>query len=491
MEFSEFPSRAQDERARTSPSSQPFPDFEGYQILEELPRGGQAFVYKATHVATKTRVALKVLGPGFLASAKARRYFEREADILSGLQHPYIVSIRDSGIAAGHYYYAMEYIEGLELVEYVSSHALSVREIITLFAKICDATTYAHQHGVIHRDLKPSNILVDKRGDPHILDFGLAKTAGMLGDALSVISVSGEIKGTLAYMSPEQASGQPSLIDVRTDVYSLGVILYQLLTCQFPYDVSGTAAQILSNIERVEPVRPRDRDRKCDSEVEAIILKSLEKKPEERYQSAAELWDDLRRWLAGEPVIAKSISSIYIIRKLAAKHAYASAVLILLCVIVIGFTSASLSMGIRYRRQHSQLENTQTKLEEAADLRLGLTQQALFIHMLDLWHRDYTEDATVIGHTFPPGSREAVAFDLMSRLEGPDQANSPLWLTIKERDPQFHDFLRAECSRKQGNRQEALGYYRRLMAATPQEGRHELLLLRANLFIIQESSGKD
>ncbi|MHC4433978.1 MAG: protein kinase domain-containing protein, partial [Planctomycetota bacterium] len=285
----------------------------GYEVLEEMPRGGQAAVYKAIHTATKTKVAIKVLLPTLLASARARHYFEREAELIASLDHPNIVSIRDSGIIHHQYYFVMQYVDGQPLERYVRLHRLSFREMIVLFNKICAAITYAHQQGVIHRDLKFANILVDKRGEPHVLDFGLAKAVGLTEKSpdKAVVTVTGQLSGTLSTMSPEQAAGRPDQIDVRTDVYSLGVMLYHMLTGQYPYEVSGSTLEALQNIQKADPVRPRQINRKFDSDVEAILLTALAKDPAERYQSAAELQSDIQHWLEGSPIRVKSISTMY------------------------------------------------------------------------------------------------------------------------------------------------------------------------------------
>jgi len=463
-DFSESPIDDGEDVTKSSAAPQrSFPEFEGYQIVDELPRGGQAFVYKAIHKATKTKVALKVLTPGSLASAKARLRFEREVDFISGLKHPYIVSIRDSGISEGHYYFAMEYLRGLPLDEYISVQALSFREIIELFAKICDATTHAHQHGVIHRDLKPSNILVDKRGDPHVLDFGLAKSAGNLGDTPSVVSMSGEIKGTLAYMSPEQATGQADLLDIRTDVYSLGVILYQLLTGRFPYDVSGTTAQILSNIERVEPTRPRTTVSRFSSEVEAIILKALEKNPKKRYQSTAELWEDLRRWLAGDPVIAKSISSIYIIRKLIGKHMYASVVVTLLMVIVLNFTFAAGYFSRRTKKAENESAVAEQDRSEMAGTVGRNLKQVVFLNFLKAWHGNDSKRKKLMAASLQiaQAHRETRAVAHLGKAEQGTEADTGFREGFSTHERWFADLVLGERYLKLNDQQRAWAAYLR------------------------------
>jgi len=362
---------------------------EGYELLEHLPAGGQAVVYKAYQKATKRIVAVKVLLQELHASERAQFRFEREVDLAADLRHPNIVTIYDSGIAHGQYYYAMEYIDGTALDNYVKTNELSTREIMKLFNKICSAVAYAHQRGVMHRDLKPNNILVDGDGEPHILDFGLAKLADsseQVSAEAVMASIPGKIIGTLAFMSPEQASGQPGAVDVRTDVYSVGVILYKVFTDSFPYDITGSTLTILQNIQAAEPARPSAIVKNLNSEVEAIVLKALAKEPALRYQSAAELQADISNWLEGLPISAKADSSIYILRKLLIRHRYAAAVAGLVLLIILGFSFFSFDRYIVANKALKKSEATSERLASETAKYHRVAQGAYLTFFLQAWY---------------------------------------------------------------------------------------------------------
>ncbi len=286
----------------------------GYQILGEIHHGGQGFVFKAVQKSTKRVVAVKVLTGGNRAGEAARRRFEREIDLAASLRHANIVTVFDSGITQDRYYYAMEYISGVPLDQYVSTHALDRRATLELFRKVCEAIDYAHRHGVIHRDLKPGNILVDADGEPHVLDFGLAKAAGanVLSDGFPV-TVSNEFIGTLAYASPEQVRGDASRIDTRSDVYALGVVLYRLFTGKHPHKLEGDFKEVFAEITEGVPERPSKVRADVAADLETVILRAMAKDPARRYQSASEFIDDIECLLSGEPISAKRDSLTYLL----------------------------------------------------------------------------------------------------------------------------------------------------------------------------------
>jgi len=295
------------------------PDIEGYKIIERLGEGGMGTVWRAEQLSTRRQVALKIMSSSRFSSGKAQARFEREVELTARLDHPNIASLFDSGLHHGMNYYAMELIDGIPLNQYIKSRHLSKNQILALMQKICQAVLYAHLRAVIHRDLKPSNILVSEDGQPHVLDFGLAKALLDEDEALT-ISIEGQIAGTPAYMSPEQAAGHQNETDTRTDVFSLGVILYELLVGQSPHDRSGSMFDLLNQITEGKIRRPREVNKSIDIELEAILLKALARNPNDRYASAGTLAKDITNYLDEEPLDAQVQTTFYFLRKKVRKY---------------------------------------------------------------------------------------------------------------------------------------------------------------------------
>jgi len=334
----------------------------GYRILREIHRGGQGVVYLAVQESTQREVAVKVMIGGPLASPIALARFQREVSVLSRLRHPNIVTIFDSGCEAGRLYYVMDYVPGEPLDVHAERCDLSIRSSLDLFSKICDAVNAAHLRGIIHRDLKPANIRVQEDGEPQVLDFGLAK---LLEEQESdhELTRSGQFYGSLRWASPEQAEGRIELLDLRTDVYSLGVILYHLLTGIFPYDVTGSPHDVVANIVGAEPVMPRTLRRGIDRELETIIIKCLAKDPEKRYESAGALGRDIRLYQAGAPIEAKRDSGWYVFRKTLTRHWAVSAVTagFLLFLLVFAAAMAVQSGRLSRERAHARQEGDKAR----------------------------------------------------------------------------------------------------------------------------------
>ena len=290
-----------------------------YTITGVLGRGGMGVVYRAQQERPKRIVAIKVIRRSLGIRSVVRR-FEHEADILGRLQHPGIAQIYEAGTAlvlgVEHPYIAMELVEGAPLSAYASARNLGTRQRLELIAQVCDALSHAHQRGIIHRDLKPGNILVNADGEVKVLDFGVARAVHSDLALTTQRTAIGQLVGTLAYMSPEQASGDPADMDVRCDVYSIGVVMYELLTGRLPYDLSGRTIPEATRIIREEsPERLSHSSRVFRGELETIVSKSIEKDRDRRYQSAAEVAEDVRRFLRGEPIHAKQDSAMYLLRK--------------------------------------------------------------------------------------------------------------------------------------------------------------------------------
>lgn len=298
----------------------------GYHIIRKIKRGAQGIVYEANQDRTGQRVAIKVMAEGPFSGPDDLARFDREVRILGQLNHPHIVAIHDRDVADGRHFFVMNYIRGAQLDEYMQAHKdLSVRSTVQLFAKICDAIKAAHLNGVIHRDLKAGNIRVDEQGQAYVLDFGLAKVAAASTDP-SLLAKPGSFFGTPAWASPEQAEAVPGKVDMRTDVYSLGVILYHMLTGQFPYDVSGSDWEILDNVRRCEPTRPSTHRRELRGDLERIILNCLEKDRDRRYQTGADLHRDVQHYLNGEPLERRPSSVLYLLSKCVRKYKVPAAI---------------------------------------------------------------------------------------------------------------------------------------------------------------------
>lgn len=273
----------------------------GYDIIEPIGAGGMGMVYKARQASLDRIVAMKVMRGTQFSDPDLQTRFVREVKTAGGLQHPGIVPVYDAGESDGTLFYTMEFVEGKTIKEYVLGKEMSVREITELMLHVADALAYAHEMGVVHRDLKPGNIIVDKRGRPRILDFGLAKWSKSGQEGVSSVTVTGMPMGTPGYMSPEQSMGRWQEVDTRTDVFALGVITYELLTGgKHPFDVDFTkdgAYEVIKKINELKPRRLPAVNPQVDPVLWRIIETSLEKKCEKRYATANEFGEALREYL--------------------------------------------------------------------------------------------------------------------------------------------------------------------------------------------------
>ncbi|MBI4603534.1 MAG: protein kinase [Planctomycetes bacterium] len=291
--------------APLGPGSQDAPNlpraFGDYEVLEELGRGGMGIVYVARQRSLDRLVALKVLLRGAQASAAEAARFRAEAEAAARLDHSNIATVFEVGSCDGQPYFTMRYIEGTTLARRLAEGPLPPQEAARVLLPVARAVHYAHQRGVLHRDLKPQNILIDRGGSPHVTDFGLAKRI----EAGASLTQSGAILGTPSYMPPEQAAGSRGRLGPASDVYSLGAVLYLLLTGRPPFQAASPVDTLLSVLEQ-DPLPPRLLNPRADRDLEMIALKCLQKPPELRYPSAAALADDLERYLQGETISARS-----------------------------------------------------------------------------------------------------------------------------------------------------------------------------------------
>jgi eukaryotic-like serine/threonine-protein kinase len=364
--------REQTEPPRFSQSPAPA----GYEILGELGRGGMGVVYKARQTKLNRLVALKMILAGGHASPAALARFRAEAEAVAALQHPNVVQVYDYGEHDGLPYLAMEFVPGGTLAARVHDRPLPAREAAALMAGIADGVQAAHTVGIVHRDLKPENVLLGKEG-PKVTDFGLAKKI----DTADGLTATGAILGTPGYMAPEQAAGAGKTADVRTDVYGLGAILYRILTGRPPFQ-AATMTEILMQVMVEEPVPPARLNPGVPADLETVCLKCLEKEPGRRYQTAAELADDLRRFLDGLPVTARRVSTIGRARRWARRNPMIAGLAAGLALVLVAGTIVSTTFAIRAHNYsvaaHEELEENNRLRKHEAE-----TMKKLFLYLKD------------------------------------------------------------------------------------------------------------
>lgn len=399
----------------------------GYEIEAEISRGAQGIVYRARQPNMQRHIALKRLIAGSFATADMRARFEREMRVAAELHHPNIVTVYGAEIVDGQPNLAMEWIDGLPVDRWTAGDGRNRRAVddsLRMFAVVCDAVHHAHQRGVIHRDLKPSNILVDAHDQPHILDFGLAKLMHQDDSGAVHLTRTQDFVGTPAYASPEQVRGDAAAIDLRSDVYALGVILFQMLTGRLPYPDDRNLANLLHAIQHVDPPPPSSVAPEVDRELDLIALKSLARDPAQRYQSVDALGDDLRRYLAGEPVLAHPPSALYQLRKLIRRHRWpaAWAATVLLMVVAAAVVASGLAVQIAHERDRA------VRAETAAEDRFNDVRQLARAMIFDV----HEKLAPVAGATEARRALVQTSLDYLDRLSAEAGDDRDLLLEIAE-----------------------------------------------------------
>ena len=342
----------------------------GYAIKGAIGAGGMGSVYLAQQESPKRDVAIKVMNAGAV-SRKAMRRFEFEAQTLGKLQHPAIAQIYEAGTyddgSGARPFFAMEYVAGAkELNDYVADNDIDPRTRLELFRAACEGVEYGHRRGVIHRDLKPGNILVDEDGNPKIIDFGVARSTDSDSVSATLATEAGQLIGTLQYMSPEQVELDPGELDTRSDVYALGVMLYELLIGRLPYDLTGTSlTQAASRIREIQPKRLGEINANLKGDLETICLKALEKDREQRYQSVNDLAEDVRRYLADEPIMARPPTRAEQIRRFIRKNKAASVATCVVAAALIAATTISVVFAVEAGRQRDQASQQRDAAEHA------------------------------------------------------------------------------------------------------------------------------
>ncbi len=363
-------------------SAEPLRQIGDYDLLGEIARGGMGVVFRARQRSLGRTVAVKLLLGGGFAGENARNRFRAEASAAARLQHPNIVAIHDIGEHDGQLFFSMDLIEGGTLADQVRQGPLPAREVTRLGGLIAAAVHYAHQQGVLHRDLKPSNVLIDREGQPHVTDFGLAKHL----ESTVTLTQTGDVLGSPAYAAPEQVRGETRLVGFGSDVYSMGALLYHLMTGRPPFQGDCVEA-VLRQVADAEPVSPRRLNPSVPVDLETVCLRCLEKQPAQRYATAGEVAEELDRVLAGEPVRARPVGWLGRSVRWAQRRPGIAVLVAALVLSLVGLVAGGLVASVRiYQAERQALVNLrESLLVQARALRLagGPGQQVASVAAVD------------------------------------------------------------------------------------------------------------
>lgn len=453
---------------------------DGYSIVSEIARGGQSIVYKALQASTSRLVAIKVLRDDRLGSHRAQIRFEREVEIVSNLDHPNIITIFDSGRTGdGRRYFVMDYIDGRPLGAFVKAERPALPQLLSLFIKICEAVNHAHQRGVLHRDLKPSNIIVDVAANPFVLDFGIAKRLASGEGSRTTTTVS--FLGTIPYMSPEQVHSEASAIDTRSDIYALGVILYEMLTGVLPHDLKRARLSDAVRIVRYErPQSPRLMNPTIRGDLETTVLKALEKNPSERYGTPLALAEDIRRYLQKRPILARRPTWHYRLSKLVQRRKGST---LLVAITVLALAVAGTRSYVSQARADRAIRSSKEVHAELLDLVITTLKPSYQENEIRAWGRrlddlrkridteltGYPEGEAAlrmrIGFTYAylgdeesPAIQFEKALALLRAVHAYDHADTALCL----RELGTHQVIRGRYSKAESLLRESLTMYRRV-----------------------------
>ncbi|TWU18853.1 serine/threonine-protein kinase [Allorhodopirellula heiligendammensis] len=349
----------------------PLVEFDGYEILGEIARGGMGIVYRARQIEANRIVALKMILSGNVAGVDEIQRFKNEAKAAARLDHPNIVPVFDIGEQDGQHFFSMGFVNGPSLKQLISNERMDDQRSAEFVRTLARAVQYAHSKGIIHRDLKPANILLDEHGNPRITDFGLSKVL----HSQTELTGTGQVLGTPAYMSPEQASGRSNEITEATDIYSLGGILYELLTGCVPF-YSETVVGLLMKVQNETPRSPASVSQvRLSADLDTICMKCLEKNPSDRYSTAQDLADDLDRYLQGEPILARPISRGRRIARWCGKRPLITGLAACLVISVLVFGSSTLHFAKTSQLRSSMVESEKRQKDQNLQIALLAVEQ--------------------------------------------------------------------------------------------------------------------